>query len=151
MSATVKNILDAWRSTSATSLGAGYQLLAHVYDVSKNNIRQARLAYGVRPLKADPVTTVNRTYTLDQTFEIILTDTVARAADTDAQVTTVLETMYNKADEIFKLAVNTHLALPTQVLNVFDPRLLEPEIIDGETKVVVFRMQATVKHRSSLT
>lgn len=151
MSDHVSNIVTNTKELIATTLGATYQELAHVYEVTKNNIRNAKLAYGVRSLSADPVSTVTQTYTLDHLFEIILTDTAPRSGTSDAQLQASFMTMFNKADEIFKAMVNTKISLPLSVLNIFDPRILEPEIIDGETKMAVLRMQVTVKYRSALT
>jgi hypothetical protein len=103
----------------------------------------------VRPLDASPTQGVNRTYNMDHRFELILGDTIARA-ENDSQHLTSLQTMYDAADEIFKDLVQTKIGLPTLVLNVFDPSLSEPELLD-ENKIVILRMQLTVKYRSSLT
>lgn len=148
MSTYVSQIITQTLSVISTELGSTYQQLRYVYDLDKNDYRGRYLAYGVRPLDAVSAESIVRNYTLDQGFEVILTDTIART-DSDSQITTSLGTMYNKADEIFKALVNTKINLASFVLNVFDPSLNEPEYFDDQ-KYVVLRMQYKVKYRSQL-
>jgi hypothetical protein len=132
----------------AAELGSDYQELQYIYDIEKNTVRGARLAYGVRPLAADTAESVTRVYTLDQAFEIILTDTFARG-DNDSQRETALNIMYDKSDEIFKELVNHKINLANFVLNIFNASLLEPEFLD-DNKFIILRMQYLVKYRSAL-
>lgn len=149
MSAIVQNIITQAESLASTTLGATYQRLPFVYDVTKNDVRHATLAYAVRPLSAIPAETVTKVYTLDHEFELILTDTIARAVSDDER-RSALNTMYNKADEIFKALVNTKINLASTVLLVTSPSMSEPEFL-YDHKFVVLRMQFTVKYRSALT
>ncbi len=149
MSSTASDIVTAIMSTAATAVGAGYQELAHVYDPGKNNIRQARKAYGARVGGGEPAQTVMTAYTMDQVFELVFTDTVPKVADHDEQLRDAIGTMLDKADEFFKRAVQTKLGVAA-VLLVSEPRLSPPEIIDGETKMVVLVLQITVKYRNTL-
>lgn len=119
--------------------------------MKKNNIRQVKLGYGIKPGQADPTDTVVRSYTVDQKFDILLTDVFARAADTDNQVQSAVLTMYDKADEIFKHFVNTKVNLAAYVLMCFDPTILEPQVIDGEARFVLLTMQMTIKYRNDLS
>jgi len=148
MANTVEQILTQTKSIITNALGADYQELRYIYDIEKNNLREARLAYGVHPLDAASADTVTCYYTLDHSFEIILTDTFARG-DSDAQRETALNTMYNKADEIFKDMVSRKVNLPTLVLNVFEPGLGNPEFLD-DNKFIVLRMGYSIKYRSRL-
>lgn len=145
----VEQIITGVKAVAVAQLGSTYREIPFVYEVEKNNVRTAHLGYGLRPLAADFTTSVNRSYALDHRFELILTNSVART-DSNAQHLTALNTMYDQADEIFKDLVQTKVGLPTLVLNVFDPSLSEPELLD-ENKIVILRMQFTVKYRSSLT
>lgn len=149
MATIVSDIITAAESLAATTFGATYQRLVFVYDVGKNTVNQAKLAYGVRPLAAIPVDGVMKTYTVDHTFELVLTDTIARALSDDERRST-LNTMYDKADEFFKAAVNTKLSNPNVVWVVQSPSMSEPEFLDDH-KYVILRMQFVVKYRSSLS
>jgi hypothetical protein len=148
MSTYVSQILTSTKSIISTELGSDYQALRYIYNVELNGLRGAYKAYGVRPLAASSNETICRNYTLDHQFEVILTDTFARA-DNDSQIETSIGTMYNKADEIFKELVNQKIGLSSFVLNVFDPSISEPELL-GDQKFVILRMQYTIKYRSAL-
>jgi hypothetical protein len=148
MSNYVEQILTETKALIATELGSDYQELQYIYELEKNTVRGARLAYGVRPLAADTAESVTRVYTLDHVFEVILTDTFARG-DNDSQRETALNTMYDKSDEIFKELVNHKINLASFVLNIFNPSLSDPEFLD-DNKMIVLRMQYIVKYRSDL-
>lgn len=146
----VTQILAQTKVVILATLGATYHEVPYFYNAESNDLRGARLAYGVRPMAATfSDQGVNRFYTLDHLFEILLFDTIARGGD-DSQRETALTTMYDKADSIFKALVNTKINLSTIVLNVFQPSLLEPQFFQGD-KIAVLRMQYKVKYRSSLT
>jgi hypothetical protein len=148
MATIVQNILNNVKSTAATVLGATYKELRYVYAIEKNDLRSSEKAYSCRPLSASPAESIVRHYTLDHQFELVLTDTVGRSDD-DSQRFDILHTMYDKADEIFKELVNTKLSLSSTVLNVASPSMSEPEFIN-DNKLVILRMQFTVKYRSEL-
>lgn len=148
MSNYVEQIIDETKSLIAGELGSTYQELRFIYDIEKNGLRNARLAYGVRPLGAGTAETLVRAYTLDHQFEIILSDTFARG-DNDEQREAALNAMYDKSDEIFKELVNHKINLSSFVLNIFEPSMSEPEFLD-DNKFIVLRMQYLVKYRSDL-
>lgn len=148
MSAHVTSILSGGLSTISSTLGASWKRLMDVYDVRKNVERVASKGYGMRPLEGvTPTEQVNRYYTLDQRFEVVLTDVITRG-DTDTQMSTAIGTLYDKADEIFKAMIATKVGYPSAVLNCFSPYVSAPEIL-GEG-VVIVRLQFTVKYRSAL-
>jgi hypothetical protein len=149
VSTIVTDILTNAKSTISTTLGASYQELRFVYDVSKNDLRAAYLAYGMRPLSATTADSGTvRAYTLDQGFEIILLNTSARP-DSDAEKTTAIGVMYDKCDEIFKALVNSKAGVPSYVLVVNQPSISEPEFLE-ENKVIVLRMQLNIRYRSTI-
>lgn len=145
---TVADILTQVKAVAATAAPTWHEL-PYVHNVGANNFRTAKLAYGVRPMDASPTSSVNRVYTMDHRFEMVLTDSIARAAD-DSQIETTLGVLYGVADTIFKAMVNTAINLPSVVLMVSQPSLSEPEMYEKE-KFVALRMQFVVKYRSTLT
>ena len=148
MATIVQNIIANAKSTAATVCGADYKELRFVYAVDKNDIRSAEKGYGIRPLPAVPAESITKHYTLDHQFELVLTDTIGRSDD-DSQRTDALNTMYDKADEFFKSIVNTKLNLAATILNISEPSISEPEFV-LDNKLVILRMQFTVKYRSAL-
>lgn len=149
MSTHVTSIITEMKSQIATVLGATWQELQFVQELNRNNTRTAKNAYGVRPLDASSAEgAALRTITLDHFFEIILTDAlIRRKADTDVEAST--GTLYDKADEIFKVLVNSKVNLPSIVLSVSEPSLSAPEIIE-DANLIAVRMRVKVKYRSTL-
>lgn len=147
MASIVSDIISGIRTVASGQLGGSWQELRNWYEVDKNDIRSAALAYNVRPLSAIPVDGVMKYYTVDQTFEIILSDVIARGHGDSERETALLE-LYNKADEIFKDLHNTKVNGTSGVLLVSQPSLAEPEFLD-EKKIIVLRMQFVVKYRGS--
>ena len=149
MANTVKDILTQSRLVASTELGATYQRLMFVFDLSKLNTYAAKLAFGFRSLSAVPNETVTKSFTQDQEFELILVDTIANTSnDTDREES--LDVMYDKQDEIMKQMILTKINLSGVVLNVSQPSISEPEFFD-DNKIVALRTQYTVKYRSLLT
>lgn len=147
MATTVNAIVVAAKSVAAAVL-TDWVELRHVFDVAKNDFRNTRYAYGVRPLEADNAATVTGAYMLDHRFELILTQTVARTDD-DSQIFTVLSDLYDKADQVYRQFENTKIGLGSTIALVTSPSLSEPEILTGTT--VVLRMQFLVKYRHSIS
>jgi len=149
MSTIVGDIVDESKALAVTTFGVTYHELNHIYDLTKNNIRLQKLGFAIRPLSADSVDSILKNYTLDHIFELILTDTTVRNDD-DAVTETKFNTMFEKGHDFFKALVNTKINLATSVLNIQEPAFGEPEILP-EVKLLVLRMQYTVKYRIALT
>lgn len=148
MSTHVASIVSGMKTLVAASLST-WEELPFVQDISKNNKRTAANAYGVRALAAsESEGALLRTVTLDHTFEIILTENYVNR-QSDAEIEASLNNLYDKADEIFKVLVNSKVNLPELVLSVSSPSILDPEILET-AKFVALRLQLKVKYRSTL-
>ena len=142
----VKNIIDNSKTQAIAVLPSTYKELRYIHSVENNDIRNATNGFAVRPLGASTAESVLKTYTLDHEFELILTNTDPRRLN-DSQIEDALDDMYDQADDVFVKFVNSNLALPGIVLRVSDPTISEPELLNEE-KLIVLRMQYTVKYRS---
>lgn len=149
MASIVSNIVSGIRTVASNQLGANWQTLRNWYEVEKNDIRSAAQAYNVRPLAVSPSDGTMRFYTVDQVFELILTDVITRGHGDSERETTLLE-LYNQADEIFKDLHNTKVNGTAGVLLVGSPSISEPEFLE-EKKIVVLRMQFVIKYRGETT
>jgi len=150
MAAIVTDIRAAILAQQATTLGGTYQRIPYVFNVERMDIRTARLGYGCRALGGvPPDVQMNRTFTIDQGFEMVFTDTFAKDVK-DLDKETAIDTMFNKADEVMKAIVNTKLGLSATVLFVGAPTYAEPELVRA-AKVVVLRVQFIVKYRTALS
>ncbi|TXH09494.1 MAG: hypothetical protein E6R04_07965 [Spirochaetes bacterium] len=145
----VSSIIANAKSLAATELGATWHELKYAFELEKNDSRISAKGYSVIPLSADPVDTVLRSYSLQHGFQLILSDTIARGAG-DAEVFTVLGTLYDKADEIFKDYAGLLLNLAGTVIRVFDPSLGEPEFFN-DRETVVLRMNFNVLYRQNIS
>ena len=148
MADTVSQILTQAKAIAAATLGTGWNELPYVLDVSKNDERRAKQGYGVRPLPANEAPSVTNSYALDHGFELVLMGSVAKPDD-ESQAMTLIGTLYDKQDEIFKSMARAKLNLPGTVLLVSQPALSEPEIL-ASGKLIALRQQFNVRYRQAI-
>ena len=123
--------------------------LSYTEDVAKNNLVQAGNRYAVRPLDATEVPGVTRFVTLDQTFEILLTNQYFEDKISDAKKVTASLDCRAKLLDIYKDLVQTKAGSPSLVLQVRDLEIQSPEFLESE-KVVVQRATVTVTYRLTI-
>ena len=148
MSTLVEQINDSITSLIATELGATYSELEYVLDVSQNAFDLTNKKYGVRPLFANSVEGVTKVYTLDQDFEIILTDEFVNSGVDDTAQREVAFSLYDKMSEIFKAIYLTKAGVPSIVLIVNSITMSEPEYLTDE--VAILRAIVRIKYREAI-
>jgi hypothetical protein len=141
----VEQIRDALLLEVADELGAGWDALRFTLNPEQADFRNVKNSYGVRFGSAEPASTVTRTYTLDHSFEILLTDRVIKRQNDD-EVLEAEERLYDKMDDIFRRLYNRKLGLPSIVLNVFDARMDAPEVLDNNAVLLIGSV--TIKWRN---
>ena len=147
MSTVVGDIHAAILARCAAVLPAAAQL-RRVFEPDQNDFRHPNMAYAVSHLDGNPSISITRSYTVDQSYEVLLAKRfVDRSSDEDKQ--TVINDLYESAHLIFKDLVNTKLGLGTSVLNVEQLGFSSPEILSNE--VALLRAQVVVKYRQTLT
>lgn len=149
MATTADSIVSASKTIAANVLGATWKELKFVFDIAENNERTGANGYGVRPLEASNAATVTGSYMLDHRFELILTKTFARR-EGDTEIFTVLSSLYDYMDQIYRQFESLKLNLGTTIALVTSPSLSEPEVLTT-TGLVVLRMQYLVKYRNTLS
>lgn len=144
----VEQINDAITATVSTSVGVGYSELSYLIDTNKNNFKANAKRYGVRPLDGNTVDGITRVYTLDHTFQIILTYdyTPHPTNDQDQRDKTFL--LYDKLDEIMKNLFINKAGLPTIILNIDSVSIAQPEYADEN--VVILRADFNIKYRQAV-
>ena len=125
-----------------------FKKLPRIYDLEDNDFRRIKDGYAVRHLEALNSETVVREYTLDHRFEVILTTRVIDKKN-DTVIQTAINDLYDKADEILADLISTKISLPTTVLVVNDPAINEPELLEGNERVVM-RFSFNVKYRRAV-
>ncbi len=147
----VKTIYQAVESVVQTELSftAAANRMRYVIDPSKNDFKTIKDAYGILRLDAEPAAGVNRSYTMDHAYQVLLTGRVVNKLQGDQEVQEVLHILYNRSDTVLKALINKKLGLSTTVLNVFNQAWLAPEIFD-ENRLVLLRTAFTIKFREPL-
>ena len=150
MSTIVKSVYDAIKTEVSTTLGSTWLELKHLFEVENNDKRVLNRGYGVVPGEAVNNPSVLKVYTLDQTFEIILTRGMGREIDDSDKINALLDSgeLYDEASELAKALLNKTLGASTVIYNIFDFNMSAPEFT---ASAVVLRIQVTVKWRENLT
>lgn len=144
----VQQIIEAIESQCSKHL-VTYQKLKYVYDVQKNTFKGNPKKYGVRPLGASETDGVIRASTLDQNFQIILTDNYVNAQDNDQGLQDTVKDLFSKMNDLEKQLFKSKLGLSSIVLFTSLESIDEPEIFE-EDKIAVLRAEFLVKYRTNL-
>lgn len=145
----VEQINDGITTVVTSSLGVGYSELSYLIDVEKNNYKSNTKRYGVRPLSGSTTSGITRNYTLDHSFQIILTHDYFSNPSNDQDQRDKTFLLLDKLDEIMKNLFINKAGLPSIVLNIDSVSIAEPEYFDEE-KVVVLRADFNIKYRQAV-
>lgn len=126
---TVTQVHAALLDTCSVVLGASWQRLKKVFEPAQNDLRNIELGYGVRHGAAGPSEDITVVYSMAHQFDILLTDRSANR-DNDLAVQDRINSLYDKADQIFKKALQTRLSLPFVTL-VSGLRFEKPELLEN--------------------
>lgn len=126
---TVGQIYDSLVSISEDTLGVNWQRLKKVFDPTQNDFRNIELGFGIRHDAATPDTDATKVFVLSHKFEILLADRSANR-DSDLAIQTRLNSLYDKADEIFKECVRTKINLQF-VTHVDNLSFAAPQVLDN--------------------
>lgn len=143
----VEQIHDAIKSTTASVLGAGWVEMRRVFDPSQNDTRTAGMAYGVLHGSASGAAGVQRYYTMDHQFAVVLSRSVVERQD-DTEHQAVINEMYDVADDLLVEVFLKKLGLPSIVIIVDNPSISEPQILENGT--VIMRVGFNVKYRNAV-
>lgn len=147
MSTIVEDIFDAITTTVQTAVGASYLPLRRVFDPAQNDFRTVAKGFGVRHAEASSADGVNRVYTLDHRFEVVLTRAFVDRND-DAAIQEAINELYDKADEVLKASFLTKLGLSSVILIVDSPTIGAPEILPNSAVSLVVGFN--VKYRQAI-
>ena len=147
MSNLVGQIEEALTGVIATTL-SGYKELDHVYAIEKNNLNNNSDRFGVAIGGITSVSGATKASTVDQVYQVILTQGFISNQDDDEKIRTAINEVHDKMDDVLAATYNKKAGLPQIVLNVFLDSMSEPEIL--EDNVVALRMDLVVKYRRSI-
>lgn len=133
----------------STHLGSSYKELAYLENIEKNSFRTNNDRYGCRALIATEIGGVNKSTTLSQSFEIVITKGYKESMISDSEQITKSYDTREQILGIYKNLINNRAGVPTSVMNVYGLIIEEPEYLEGE-KVVVVRATMDITHRITL-
>jgi len=134
----------------AAVLGVEFSPLTNVTELEKNNFTGANKRYGIWAKQASEVAGVLKFLTIDQVFEIVLTDgfaTRANASDADKREKTL--NLQDQVCEIYADLKGTKSGSPGTVIDTQDLEVSSPEFLEDD-HVVAIRFEVTVKYRKQL-
>lgn len=142
----VQQIYDSITTLTEAELPS-FKKMRRVFAPNENDFRSAKNSFGVIHKSASDAAGVTKVYTLDHSFEVLLMSTFVSGND-DLDKQTVINSLYDAADELLKLFFLSKLGLPGLVLLVSNPAIAEPEILNNEA--VVLRVSFDVKYRNAI-
>lgn len=148
MANTVAQILANLKSSVATVLGSTFHELQDSVNLKANTLRGATKGYSIKADSAETASGTTRAYTLDQVFEVTLVDVNPRRND-DLGLQSVLNSLYDYADQILVEIFHSKLSLPGIVLSVERANYERPEFVNGK-EYIVLKARFTIKLRNEV-
>ncbi len=151
MSNEVATITASINTRTAAVLGSSYSELAFLNEIEKNNFKGANQRYGTQALAISSAEEkgVLGSFTVDQVFEISLTDFYASEQTGDSDRINKGIALLDQALLIYKDLINNRAGSPSIVIKTGDVSTSDPEYLT-EDNVVVIKMQVLVTYRKQL-
>ena len=147
MSNLVEQIIEA--AELEVKKETAYSELKYVYDLEKNDDLKNSSRFGVRPLEAPQVAGLNKVYTVDQVFNVVLVTAYKNKPQDDIDLRQSIKELYNKMDEVIKAFHLNKLGLNSIVLSINLSSINEPEIFE-ENKIVALSADFIIKYRNTV-
>lgn len=147
MSAT-STFVSSIKTRVASVLGVSYSELGYALDISKNSFKGNERRYAVLAKAASEVPGTIGSVTMEQDFEIILTDGYINTAMSDSQAQAKAIALQDLALSIYKDLVQTKCGSNT-CMSVRDCSLADPQFIEKDN-VVAQSMTIKVKYRNQV-
>lgn len=144
------DLVDSVKTRMSNFLGSGYSELTNVTEIEKNAFKGANQRYGVLALEANEVAGVTCFLTVDQQFELTLTNgyySNVKASDEDKRTKTL--ELQDLMFDVYKDLKSNKAGRPDLVMHVLDLTIQDPEFLE-ENHVVAIKATLTIKYRSLL-
>lgn len=147
--ANVADITASLKTLTATFLGASFSELAHATIVEKNTFKGGKKRYGVLPKEIDQVVGVTCYLTVDQAFEVILTDSYGGKALADADKQTKTIDLQDLMFDLYADIVKAKAGSPGIVIHIDDLSIAAPEYLEDD-HIVKITASMNIKYRTQL-
>lgn len=141
----ISDLVTNIKNIVSSVLGQNYAELPFGYDITQNSKIVGRKGYAVLPLGTNEVESINRAFTIDQTYEIILNDVFLPSSTNDSSKRIAIITLYDLMCDIYKELV-IQKAGYSQTLNIYNMTIGDPETYE-DSDFVTLRMKVSIKHR----
>jgi len=146
MSTTTQDLVNAIKVRVAAVLGGSYSEAPYQIDIERNSDGNQDNVYSVMHLGIIDSTTVTRSVTYDQEFQIQATSVWINAMMSDSEQMTASIALQDNVRDIYEDLVNTQCGLPGTCLIVRGLNMDEPEY-DEDSKMVLITMTFVAKYR----
>lgn len=147
---TTTDLVTSVKARMAAVLGPDFSELYNLTEIEKNSFKGADKRYGVKANQADEVPGTTCHLTIDQEFEMTLTNgfySNAKGSDEDKRTKTLeLQDLMN---DIYRDLKVNKAGRPDLVIHTLDLSIQEPEYLE-ENHVVVITATFTLKYRYTL-
>ncbi len=147
--AEVTNIVAGLKTNMTTILGPTYTELSNATLIESNSFKGANKRYSVLAQGLDEVAGTTCHVTVDQRFDMILTDSYYSSIKNDSDKRTKTIGLQELAFDIYKEVVNTKANTPASVMLVDTLAVADPSYLE-EDNVVVITATITIKYRKTL-
>lgn len=148
MSSNVSSLIAAIK-TRVAAVASTYSEISYAKDLSKNSFKGNFKRYGVIPLSSNESSSVTRALTVDQSFQLILTDGFINTAMSDSSEQAASIALQDLANDIYIDLVNTKAGSSSICLQVYDLSLDSPETLQDQS-VVIQKSTFKIKYRINL-
>jgi len=141
----VNEITEALKMQIGTALPTRSES-RYKWSLENNSFKTNSNLYCLRPGSASSVAGTNRTITIDQTFDLILSTEFKNKGDNDTALNDAIFSLYEDHETVYKLWFQRNLNI-SRVLVVDSVALTEPDI-DNENNIVSITSSFNVKYRT---
>ena len=144
----VNDLVTSLTTLTGTYLGSNYSELKYKYDISNNFTNGASSKYGV--IAGDVTGTTGATcfVTVDQTYEIVLTNTYKTINSDDVSKDETRIELQDISLNLYTDIIDKKAGRPDIVMNIRDLTSVLEDL--DEDKLVVCRLQFTIQYRKRL-
>jgi hypothetical protein len=141
----VKDIRDGLENLIESTC-PNFKKSRYIWDFQLNNERTSGDIYAVRPNSGSSTTGTNKTITINQTFEVLLSSKFKNVSDKDSALDLVIMGLYEEHEKLEKVLFQRNINI-ARVLVVESIDLSSPDI-DNDNNSVTITASYVIKYRN---
>lgn len=145
----ISSLVTSIKTRVSTVLGGTYSELGYALDITKNSLKGNEKRYAVLPKSASEVSSIIGFITLDQEFEVIITDNYINTSMSDSKAQDKAITLQDLALNIYNDLIQTKCGSPNTCITVSNFSLSDSQFLEKDS-VVVQSMTFKIKYRNQI-